>query len=49
MQEQHIAAFADGRRAWRNLVVACSAADGWQLMMMMMMNKTINLEMLKMS
>ena len=29
MQEQQIAAFADDRRAWRNLVVACSAADGW--------------------
>ena len=28
MQEQQIAAFADDRRAWRNLVVACSAADG---------------------
>ena len=27
MQEQQIAAFADDRRAWRNLVVACSAAD----------------------
>ena len=24
MQEQHIAAFADDRHAWRNLVVACS-------------------------
>ena len=29
MQEQQIAAFADDRHAWRNLVVACSAADGW--------------------
>ena len=29
MQEQQIAAFADDRCAWRNLVVACSAADGW--------------------
>ena len=29
MQEQQIAAFADDRRAWRNLVIACSAADGW--------------------
>ena len=29
MQEQQIAAFADDRSAWRNLVVACSAADGW--------------------
>ena len=29
MQEQQIAAFADDRRAWRNLVVACSTADGW--------------------
>ena len=29
MQEQQITAFADDRRAWRNLVVACSAADGW--------------------
>ena len=29
MQEQQIAAFADDRRAWTNLVVACSAADGW--------------------
>ena len=30
MQEQQIAAFADDRHAWRNLVtvVACSAADG---------------------
>ena len=28
MQEQQIAAFADDRCAWRNLVVACSAADG---------------------
>ena len=28
MQEQQIDAFADDRRAWRNLVVACSAADG---------------------
>ena len=28
MQEQQIAAFADDRRAWRNPVVACSAADG---------------------
>ena len=28
MQEQQIAALADDRRAWRNLVVACSAADG---------------------
>ena len=28
MQEQQIAAFADDRPAWRNLVVACSAADG---------------------
>ena len=27
MQEQQIAAFADDRHAWRNLVVACSAAD----------------------
>ena len=27
MQEQQIAPFADDRRAWRNLVVACSAAD----------------------
>ena len=27
MQEQQIAALADDRRAWRNLVVACSAAD----------------------
>ena len=29
MQEQQIAAFADDRCAWRTLVVACSAADGW--------------------
>ena len=29
MQEQQIAAFADDRRAWRNLAVACSAANGW--------------------
>ena len=29
MQKQQIAAFADDRHAWRNLVVACSAADGW--------------------
>ena len=29
MQEQQIAAFADDRCALRNLVVACSAADGW--------------------
>ena len=29
MPEQQIAAFADDRCAWRNLVVACSAADGW--------------------
>ena len=29
MQEQQIAAFADDRCTWRNLVVACSAADGW--------------------
>ena len=28
MQEQQIAAFADDRHARRNLVVACSAADG---------------------
>ena len=28
MQEQQIAALADDRRAWRNLVVPCSAADG---------------------
>ena len=28
MQEQQIAAFADDRPAGRNLVVACSAADG---------------------
>ena len=28
MQEQQIAAFADDRCAWRNLVVTCSAADG---------------------
>ena len=28
-QEQQIAAFADDRRPWRNLVVACSAGDGW--------------------
>ena len=28
-KEQQIAALADDRRAWRNLVVACSAADGW--------------------
>ena len=28
MQEQQIAVFADDRHAWRNLVVACSAADG---------------------
>ena len=28
MQEQQIAAFADDRHAWRNLVVTCSAADG---------------------
>ena len=28
MQEQQIAALADDRHAWRNLVVACSAADG---------------------
>ena len=26
--EQHIASLADDRRAWRNLVVTCSAADG---------------------
>ena len=29
MQEQQIAAFADDCHAWRNRVVACSAADGW--------------------
>ena len=29
MQEQQIAAFADDRHAWKHLVVACSAADGW--------------------
>ena len=29
MQEQQITAFADDRRSWRNLVVACFAADGW--------------------
>ena len=29
MQEQQIAVLADDRHAWRNLVVACSAADGW--------------------
>ena len=29
MQEQQIAASADDRHAWRNLVVAYSAADGW--------------------
>ena len=29
MQEQQIAAFADDRCSWRNLVVACSTADGW--------------------
>ena len=28
MQERQIAAFADDRCAWRNLVVACSVADG---------------------
>ena len=28
MQEQQIATFADDRCAWRNLVVACSVADG---------------------
>ena len=28
IQEQQIAALADDRRAWRNPVVACSAADG---------------------
>ena len=28
MQEQQIAALADDRSAWENLVVACSAADG---------------------
>ena len=28
MQEQQIATVADDRRAWKNLVVACSAADG---------------------
>ena len=28
MQEQQIATFADDRRAWSNLVVACSAANG---------------------
>ena len=28
MQEQQIAALADDRCAWRNLVVACSLADG---------------------
>ena len=34
MQEQQIAAFSDDRRAWRNLVVSCSAADGWWWMTM---------------
>ena len=29
MQEQQIVVFADDRRAWRNLVFACSAANGW--------------------
>ena len=28
LQEQQIASLADDRRTWRNLVVACSAADG---------------------
>ena len=28
IQEKQIAALATDRRAWRNLVVACSAADG---------------------
>ena len=28
MQEQQVAAFADDRLAWRNLVVACSTAHG---------------------
>ena len=42
MQEQQIAAFADDRRAWRNLVVACSAADGW-LMMMCSISKLLTL------
>ena len=28
MQEQQIATLADDRPVWRNLVVACSAADG---------------------
>ena len=28
MQEQQIAALADDRHAWRNLAIACSAADG---------------------
>ena len=28
MQKQQVAALANDRRAWRNLVVACSAADG---------------------
>ena len=38
IQEQQIAAFADDRRAWRNLVVACSAADG--MMMIMKLERT---------
>ena len=29
MQEQQIAALAGDRRAWRNLVVTCSTANGW--------------------
>ena len=29
VRERQVAALACGRHAWRNLVVACSAADGW--------------------
>ena len=29
MEKQQIAILADDRHAWRNLVIACSATDGW--------------------
>ena len=38
MQEQQIVAFADDRHAWRNLVIACSAADGWWWWWLSMIN-----------
>ena len=41
MQEQQIAAFADDRRAWRNLVVACSAADGWWWLMSLVIDQNV--------